>query len=32
MNIVEFMDAHFWPLWWLCVWVAACISHWGIRK
>jgi hypothetical protein len=32
MTVVEFMDAHFWALWWLCVWVAACIANWGIKK
>jgi len=32
MNIVDFMDAHFWALWLLVVWVAACIANWGPKK
>ena len=29
MTPIEFLESHFWALWWLAVWLGACIANWG---
>ena len=31
MTTIEFLESHFWALWWLAVWLGACIANWGRR-
>ena len=29
MTTIEFLESHFWALWWLVGWLGACIANWG---
>jgi hypothetical protein len=29
MITIEFLESHFWELWWLVAWLGICISNWG---
>jgi hypothetical protein len=32
MTTIDFLESHFWALWWLAVWLGACIANFGGKK
>jgi len=31
MTTIEFLESHFWALWWLVVWLGICFANLGRR-
>jgi hypothetical protein len=29
MTTIEFLESHFWALWWLVAWLGLCLANWG---
>jgi hypothetical protein len=32
MTTIEFLESHFWELWWLVAWLGICLANWGVKK